>query len=58
MTSAEVCEALGISLRTLRRRVRDGELKPLPKAPGLKRAAALEFRKEDIEAIRNAANEY
>jgi excisionase family DNA binding protein len=49
MTTQEVCDALGISLSTLRRRVKSGELKPLPKAPGQKRAHRLNFLYDDIE---------
>jgi excisionase family DNA binding protein len=49
MTTQEVCNALGISLSTLRRRVKSGELKPIPKAPGQKRAYRLNFLHDDIE---------
>lgn len=49
MTSQETCEALGISLATLHRRVAEGELKPLPKAPGAKRHHRLLFLKLDIQ---------
>jgi excisionase family DNA binding protein len=51
MSTKEVCEVLGISLSTLRRRVRSGELKPLPKAPGQKRAHRLLFVRADIERM-------
>lgn len=54
MTTQEVCNALGISLSTLRRRVRSGELKPTAKAPGQKRAYRLNFLRADIEALLNA----
>jgi len=49
MTTQEVCDALGISVSTLRRRVKSGELKPIPKAPGQKRAYRLNFLHDDIE---------
>lgn len=55
MTTQEVCEALGISLSTLRRRVRTGELRPAPKAPGQKRAYRLRFLRADIERVLKAA---
>lgn len=51
MTAQEVCDALGISLSTLRRRVSSGELKPVPKTPGQKRAYRLNFLRADIEAL-------
>ncbi len=51
MTTQEVCGALGISLSTLRRRVKAGELKPVPKAPGQKRAYRLQFLRSDIERL-------
>ena len=49
MTTREVCDALGISLSTLRRRVKSGELRPIPKARGQKRAHRLNFLVDDIE---------
>lgn len=55
MTTQEVCKALGISLSTLRRRVKSGELKPIPKTPGQKRAYRLNFLYEDIEYLLKAA---
>jgi excisionase family DNA binding protein len=51
MTTREVCDALGISLSTLRRRIKSGELKPIPKAPGQKRAYRLNFLHTDIEVL-------
>ncbi|WP_425430785.1 helix-turn-helix domain-containing protein [Candidatus Chloroploca asiatica] len=51
MTAKEVCDALGISLSTLRRRIKAGELRPMPKAPGQKRAHRLQFLRTDIESI-------
>lgn len=51
MTAKEVCKALGISLSTLRRRIKTGELVPTPKKPGQKRAYRLEFRRVDVENI-------
>lgn len=51
MTAQEVCDALGISLSTLRRRVSSGELKPIPKAPGQKRAYRLNFLRADIDSL-------
>jgi len=55
MTTQEVCKVLGISLSTLRRRVKAGELKPVPKTPGQKRAYRLEFLQADIEGLLKAA---
>ena len=57
MTTKEVCDTLGISLSTLRRRVRTGELKPVPKAPGQKRAYRLQFLRADIERLLIGARE-
>lgn len=57
MTTQEVCATLGISLSTLRRRVRTGELKPIPKAPGQKRAYRLQFLRADIERLLIAAED-
>lgn len=51
MTTKEVCDTLGISLSTLRRRIKTGELKPVPKAPGQKRAYRLQFLRTDIERL-------
>lgn len=51
MTAQEACEALGISLSTLRRRISAGELTPMPKAPGQKRPYRLNFRRADVEAL-------
>ncbi len=56
MTTQEVCAVLGISLSTLRRRVKAGELRPAPKSPGQKRAYRLQFLRADIERLLNAAN--
>lgn len=55
MTTQEACDALGISLSTLRRRVRAGELKPIPKALGQKRAYRLELLYADIERLLKGA---
>jgi len=55
MTTQEVCKVLGISLSTLRRRIKAGELKPVPKTPGQKRAYRLEFLQADIEGLLKAA---
>ena len=51
MTAREVCDALGISLSTLRRRIKTGELKPMPKAPGQKRAYRLKFLRVDVDKV-------
>lgn len=51
MTADEVCKVLRISKMTLYRRIKDGELTPLPKAPGLKRNRPLLFNKADIDKI-------
>lgn len=51
MTAKEVCDALGISLMTLHRRINAGEINPLPKNPGHKRHYRLAFNKADIEKI-------
>lgn len=51
MSTQEVCKALGISLSTLRRRVKAGELKPIPKTPGQKRVHRLAFLQSDIESL-------
>lgn len=56
MTAQEVCDALGISLSTLRRRISSGELKPVPKAPGQKRAYRLSFFRADIEVLLKASD--
>jgi predicted DNA-binding transcriptional regulator AlpA len=56
MLVREVCEALGISRATLNRRIVEGELKPLPKPPGLKKAHRLEFAKAEIMAIACGSN--
>jgi excisionase family DNA binding protein len=55
MTAKEVCETLGISLPTLHRRIAEGELQSLPKAPGLRRRYRLLFRKEDVEKLQRQA---
>ena len=55
MTTQEVCDALGISLSILRRRVRAGELQPVPKATGQKRAYRLSFLRANIEVLLNAS---
>ena len=55
MTTQEACDVLGISLSTLRRRVKSGELKPVPKAPGQKRAYRLNFLRDDIENLLKSA---
>lgn len=49
MDSHEVCALLGMSLRTLTRRVKEGKMVPLPKPPGLERHHKLYFRREDVE---------
>jgi excisionase family DNA binding protein len=51
MTAKEVCEALGISMMTLHRRIAEGEIAPLPKAPALRRRHRLLFRKEDVDRL-------
>ncbi len=51
MSVQEVCEVLGISVSTLRRRVNAGELKPVEKSPGQKRAYRLNFLRTDIEEL-------
>ena len=51
MTSAEVCAALGISQPTLSRRVKDGDIIPLPKPVGLKRHYRLRFQRSEIERL-------
>jgi predicted site-specific integrase-resolvase len=51
MTTEEVMAALGISRSTLQARIKSGAIKPLPKAPGLIRAAKHLFSRADIEAI-------
>ena len=51
LTTQEVCDVLGVSLSTLRRRIKSGELKPMPKAPGQKRPYRLNFLRADVEAL-------
>jgi len=55
MITQEICDALGISLSTLRRRVRSGELQPAPQAPGQKRAYWLNFLRANIEVLLKAS---
>jgi len=55
MITQEICDALGISLSTLRRRVRSGELQPAPQAPGQKRAYRLNFLRANTEILLNAS---
>lgn len=50
MNAKEVCEALGISRPTLYARIREGVIKPLPKNPGHRRRAFLQFPRTEIEA--------
>lgn len=57
ITSAEAQEMLGVSRHTLYARIREGEIKPLPKPPGAKRMPALKFRRAEIEAYVLANNE-
>lgn len=49
MTPEEVCQVLGISRPTLNRRIADGELTPVPKAPGQKRRYRVRFNRAYIE---------
>jgi predicted site-specific integrase-resolvase len=54
MTSNELAEKLGISLPTLHRRLKSGELaiKPInPPNPNLKRQKQLLFASQDVEAL-------
>ncbi len=55
MTAKEVCEALGVSLPTLYRRIAEGDIKPLPKPPGAKKRYRLEFAKSEVERLLRAA---
>jgi predicted DNA-binding transcriptional regulator AlpA len=50
MSMKEACAALGISEATMYRRIKDGEIKPIPKPSVLKRAHRLEFDRAHIEA--------
>lgn len=51
MSAKEVCEKLGISRVTLHRRVVEGAITPLPKAPGQKKRHRLEFKSADVERL-------
>jgi predicted DNA-binding transcriptional regulator AlpA len=54
MTSSELAEKLGISLPTLHRRLKSGELalKPVnPPNPNLKRQKQLLFARSEVEAL-------
>ncbi len=51
LSTDEARKLLGISRMTLLRRVADGEIKPLPKPPALKRRARLQFRRADVEQL-------
>lgn len=56
MTSSELAEKLGISLPTLHRRLKSGELalKPInPPNPNLKRQKQLLFVRSEVEALLN-----
>lgn len=52
MTAKQVCEELGISMVTLHRRIKSGELKPAPKPPLLRRHYRLLFERADIDRLR------
>lgn len=53
MTVAEVMKELGISRTTLYKRIRDGDIVPLPPTnTAYKRQRVLRFRREDVERIR------
>jgi predicted site-specific integrase-resolvase len=47
----EAAKILGVSAGTLRRRVADGTIKPLPTPPLLKQPRKLLFYRSDIEAL-------
>ena len=51
VTIIEAAEMLGVSVATLRRRVGDGVIKPLPTSPLLKQARRLEFLRSEIEKL-------
>lgn len=51
MTVKEACEKLRISRVTLYRRIEEGALTPLPKAPGAKINYPMRFKSEDIERL-------
>lgn len=51
MTVKEAAEYLGVSPRTVLRRVKTGAISPLPKPPGLARHYKLLFKKEDVEKL-------
>lgn len=51
MTVKEACEKLRISRQTLYRRIEEGAITPLPKAPGAKINYPLRFKAEDIERL-------
>lgn len=55
LTLAEVCKELGVSRETVRNRVAEGVLTPLPKPAGLKRVYKLLFPREQIERIKSGA---
>ena len=56
LTIKEVAAELGVSVETIRTRVRDGELVARPKPIGAKRVFRLEFDRATIEAYKAAAN--
>jgi len=49
LNAQEMCEALGISMPTLRRRVKAGALHPIEKPKGLLRHHRLRFERAEIE---------
>lgn len=51
VTIEQAAEMLGISVGTLRRRVKDGVIKPLPTPPLLKQPRRLEFYRSDIQGL-------
>lgn len=51
MTTKEAAEFLGMSIRTFHRRIANGEINPLPSAPGLIRPKRLLFLREDVEKL-------
>ena len=55
MTTSQVARALGVSADTVRRWVKAGRLRPItPANPLLRRPKSLRFRREDVEALRQA----
>jgi len=51
VTIEQAAEMLGVSVGTLRRRVKDGIVKPLPTPPLLKQPRRLLFYRADIEKL-------